>query len=157
MTGAPSKYTQEIADEICERISGGESLRKICESAHMPTRTTIFNWLLKDEYASFVDQYTRARELQADSLFDDCQDIADDGSNDWMENVDDQGAIIGYKLNGENIQRSRLRIDARKWMAGKLRPKKYGEKLELEHSGSIENVSKEQRDAAVAAAIKADS
>lgn len=155
--GRPSSYTEEISKEICERLADGESLRRICLDDHMPSRITVYAWLLDERYSDFLTKYTRAREFQAESHADDMTDIADDGSNDWMENVDDQGAIIGYKLNGENIQRSKLRIDTRKWIASKLKPKKYGEKLELEHSGSIENVSKEQRDAAVAAAIKADS
>lgn len=75
----------------------------------------------------------RAREAQADAIFDEILDIADDGSNDWMERHDAEGGSIGWKENGEAIGRSRLRIDARKWMAGKLRPKVYGEKLGVEH------------------------
>lgn len=155
MKGAPSKYTQEIADEICDRLTKGESLVKMCDDEHMPNPATVYRWLAVHD--SFREKYTSAREAQADAIFDEILDIADDGRNDWMENVDDEGAVLGYKFNGEAARRSQIRIDARKWMAGKLRPKKYGDKLELEHSGSIENVSKEQRDAAVAAAIKADS
>lgn len=79
----------------------------------------------------------RARETQADAIFDEILDIADDGSNDWMEKHDGEGGNIGWRENGEAIQRSRLRIDARKWMAGKLRPKVYGDKVELEHSGHL--------------------
>lgn len=134
--GRPSKFTQELADEICERISEGESLRRICLSEHMPERRTVFSWLMKPEFEGFQHQYTRARELQAENFADEMNDIADDGSNDYMENVDDQGAVIGYKLNGEHIQRSKLRIDTRKWIASKLKPKKYGDKLEL--SGDAE-------------------
>lgn len=138
MIGRPSSFTQELADEICSRLSDGESLRTICKSEHMPNRVTVFGWLLKDEFSDFHDQYNRAREIQADAMFDDMIDIADDGTNDYMENIDNQGAIIGFKLNGENIQRSKLRFEARKWTAGRLRPKKYGEsKVEVEHSGTI--------------------
>ena len=129
--GRPTKFTQELADEICERISEGESLRRICLSDHMPSRITVYSWLLDDRYSAFLTKYTRARDFQAETMFDEMNDIADDGSNDYMENVDDQGAVIGYKLNGEHIQRSRLRIDTRKWIASKLKPKKYGDKLEL--------------------------
>lgn len=134
--GRPSEYTKEIADEICERIAEGESLRRICLSDHLPNRKTIFHWLLNDTHPGFCDQYRKAREMQAENFADEMNDIADDGSNDYMENVDDQGAVIGYKLNGEHIQRSRLRIDTRKWIASKLKPKKYGDKLEL--SGDAE-------------------
>lgn len=96
----------------------------------MPDRRTVFSWLLKDEFEAFRHQYTRARELQAEAFADEMSDIADDATNDYMSSVDDEGGV-GYKLNGENIQRSRLRVDTRKWIASKLKPKKYGDKLEL--------------------------
>jgi hypothetical protein len=79
---------------------------------------------------TFLDRYARAREAQADALFDDILSIADDGRNDWMERRGEEDA--GWVANGENIRRAQLRIDARKWMAGKLRPKKYGEKLDID-------------------------
>ena len=127
MTGRPSEFSQETADIICERIADGESLRSICGDEDMPAKSTVFKWLAQKD--GFADQYARAREAQADSIFDDILDIADDARNDWMERQGDEGP--GYQLNGEHVQRTRLRIDARKWMAGKLRPKKYGDKLEL--------------------------
>lgn len=120
ITGRPSMFSDELAATICERLACGKSLRKICLSDDMPSQTTVYKWLLDPERTDFLEQYTRARELQADTLFDECQDIADDGSNDYMG--DDE------KYNGDAVQRSRLRIDTRKWMAGKLRPKKYGDK-----------------------------
>ncbi len=125
----PSSFTKKIADIICERLADGESLRSICEDDDMPTKTSVFRWLKSNE--EFRDQYTLAREAQADTLFDDIIDIADDGRNDWMERRGEEDA--GWQANGENIRRSQVRIEARKWMAGKLRPKKYGEKLEVEH------------------------
>lgn len=138
--GRPSEYTKEIADEICERLAEGESLRRICMSDHMPSRKTVFHWLLNDTHPGFRDQYTRAREMQAESFADEMNDISDDGSNDYMETIDGEtGAILGYKLNGEHIQRSRLRIDTRKWIASKLKPKKYGDKIEVENTGSVEH------------------
>ena len=107
-------------------------------SEHMPSRITVYSWLLDDRYAAFLTKYTRARELQSETMIDELNDIADDASNDYMETVDnDTGAIIGYKLNGEHINRSRLRIDTRKWIASKLKPKKYGDKIEVENTGSI--------------------
>lgn len=139
-TGRPSSFTPEIADEICERLMGGESLRAICEPDRMPNRSTVFRWLgqaeLKDPepcYVEFSTQYARAREEQADAIFDECLQIADEGTNDYMASQDDEGGVA-YKLNGEHIQRSKLRIDTRKWMAGKLRPKRYGDKLEVEQT-----------------------
>lgn len=132
MTGRPSEFTEEMAERICERLSDGESLRSICSLDEFPSKSTVCKWL--SQQPSFADQYARARELQADALFDEVLDIADDGRNDWMERHDDEGGNIGWRENGEAMRRSQLRIDARKWMAGKLRPKKYGEKLDIDHS-----------------------
>lgn len=129
----PSAFTQDIADTICERIADGESLRAICDEEGLPTKTSVFRWLADSE--QFRDQYARAREAQADALVDDMLDIADDGRNDWMEKHNAEGEAIGWRENGEAIRRSQLRIDARKWMAGKLRPKKYGDKIDLTHAG----------------------
>lgn len=109
------EFTQDLFDEICERIADGESLRSICDDKQMPSRTSVFKWLSNS--AELANQYARAREEQADAIFDDVKDIAD-------------------MAKPEDVQVARLRIDARKWMAGKLRPKKYGEKLEL--SGNAE-------------------
>jgi hypothetical protein len=125
------EYSTEIVDRICERIADGESLRSICADDDMPSTTAVMKWLAND--AAFVAQYARAREMQADVMFDEILDIADDGRNDWMERRDEEGGNLGWKENGEALNRSRIRIDARKWMAGKLRPKKYGDKLALEH------------------------
>lgn len=127
-----STFSKETGDQICERIANGESLRSICEDAGMPDKATVFRWLADDANLDFRDQYARAREAQADAIFDDILSIADDGTNDWMEKKNEDGENIGWTENGEALRRSQLRIDARKWMAGKLRPKKYGEKLELD-------------------------
>lgn len=134
MTGRPSSYTQEIADLICERIANGESLRTICADEAMPAKSTVFKWLA--ERSEFSDQYARAREAQADALFDEIIDIADDGTNDWMEKHSADGEAIGWRENGEALRRSVLRVDARKWMAGKLRPKVYGDRTQMEHTGA---------------------
>ena len=130
--GRPSSYTQQVADIICERLMDGESLRSICEAEEMPSRMTVFRWLQANQ--AFRDQYAHAREVQADTLADDVLDIADDGRNDWMERRGEEDA--GWVLNGEHVQRSRLRIDARKWKAAKLAPKKYGDKVQQEVTGT---------------------
>lgn len=132
--GRPSDFTPEVANEICERLIGGESLREICEDGHLPSARTVHRWLVVNE--EFRQQYAHAREAQADTLFDDILDIADDGRNDWMERKGRGDEDLGWKENGEAISRSRLRVDARKWMASKLAPKKYGEKVQQEISGA---------------------
>lgn len=147
--GRPCEFTQEVADAICERLAKPESLRKICLSDDMPCQVTVFKWLGK--YEEFAKQYARAREAQADALFDECLDIADDGANDFMG--DDE------KYNGDAVQRSKLRIDTRKWMAGKLRPKKYGEAATLKIADAdgekldVDDVTRAARLAALAAQI----
>ncbi len=145
--GRPSEYTQEIADHICERIADGESLRTICDDSEMPSRTTVFKWLSR--FKEFADQYARAREAQADTLFDEILTIADDGRNDWVEKTNKDGEVIGEVFNKEAVQRSSLRVEARKWMAGKLRPKKYSEKLDLNVSGSLQTTPEDQLNARI--------
>ena len=110
-------FTQATADLICERIATGESLRFICRAEDMPDKATVLRWLQSDERLEFRDQYARAREAQADHYFDAIIEIADDDTLD--------------------VNRSRLMVDARKWAAGKLRPKVYGDKMDLNHSGRI--------------------
>lgn len=131
--GRPTDYTEELGRSICVRLAEGESIRGICRDDLMPSRTTVFNWLLDDKYSAFLDQYEKSREIQAETLADEITDIADNSTNDYMIRLygDDEKEVI----NPENIQRSRLRIDARKWIASKLKPKKYGEKNQMELSG----------------------
>lgn len=127
-----AEFSQELFDTICDRIATGESLRSVCKDDAMPNQTTVFKWLANSDILS--KQYARAREAQADAIFDEALDIADDSRNDWMERNDPENP--GWIANGEHIQRARLRIDTRKWMAGKLRPKTYGDKLEVDNTSS---------------------
>lgn len=123
--GRPSDYSDEIATAICVRLADGESLRSICADDTMPDKATVFRWLSKHE--EFRDQYARARETQADALFDEILDIADDGHNDWMARK--FGEEERWVENGEALRRSALRVDARKWVVSKLLPKKYGDRV----------------------------
>jgi hypothetical protein len=132
MAKRSAKFSNALAARICNRLAEGESLRSICLDEKMPAQSTVFRWLGDDRYAKFREQYARAREAQADAIFDEILDIADDGSNDWMERRREDGSVDEV-VNHEHIQRSKLRVDARKWMAGKLAPKKYGEKVQLDH------------------------
>ena len=132
MTFSPEQVAS-AKETICERIANGESLRQIVEDDGMPASSTVFKWLSED--GAFSEQYASAREAQADAVFDDILSIADDARNDWMQR--NHGDSVAWVENGEALRRSQLRIDARKWMAGKLKPKKYGEKLDLNLSGSV--------------------
>ena len=129
-TGRPSLYTDALAAEICRRLAEGETLRSVCRDKAMPDKATILRWLADKKKADFREQYVYAREMQADALFDEALEIADDASGDWTEDKDGKKVV-----DHENIQRSRLRVDTRKWAAGKMAPKKYGDKLDL--GGSI--------------------
>lgn len=131
--GRPESYTPEIADLICSRLANGESLRSICRDPDLPSTVTVFAWMRR--HPDFLNQYTRAKEESSDALIEEMVDIADDGTNDWMEKVASDGEHIGWQLNGEHVQRSRLRIETRKWIASKLKPKKYGDKISQEVSG----------------------
>ncbi|WP_434732909.1 terminase small subunit protein [Rhizobium sp. YTUHZ044] len=133
MTGRPTKFTQSLANIICARIADGESLRSICRDETMPGKSTVLAWLADDDKADFRTKYAQAREIQADGFVDELVEIADDGTNDWMEKKSADGETIGWQENGEAIRRSQLRIGTRQWIAEKLKPKKYGAKVELEH------------------------
>ena len=125
--GRPTDYSEELTDTICERIADGESLRTICADDNMPNKSTVLRWLAKHQ--EFATKYAHARDVQADVFVDEMTDIADDGSNDWMERKDDDGNNIGWRENGEALRRSALRISTRQWIAEKLKPKKYGTKV----------------------------
>lgn len=134
--GRPSLYNEEIANIICTEIAtSSKSLRTICSKESMPNVSTVLNWLTKNK--EFLEQYARAKEQQADFLAEEIIDISDDGSNDFMTITKGDES---YEIeNKEWTSRSKLRVEARKWVASKLKPKKYGDKLELD--GGL-NVSK---------------
>jgi hypothetical protein len=131
-TGRPSSCTPALADLICERLANGESLRAICTEAGMPDKATVFRWLAAHD--DFRDQYARARETQADSLFDDILTIADTPVIGEKRKTHPDGSV--EVMTGDMIDHRRLQVDARKWMAGKLAPKKYGEKITQEVTGA---------------------
>ena len=109
-TGRPSGYSEEVAGTICQEIMEGKSLRTICARKDMPSASTVYAWL--GQYPGFQDMYAHAREIQADVLADEILEIAD-------SEID--------------TNRARVMIDTRKWLAGKLRPKKYGDRVALDH------------------------
>ena len=122
--GRPSLFTAELADEICTRLANGESLRSICSSDRddfMPALGTVMRWVVENQ--AFREQYEAARQIQAETMADEIVSIAD-----------------GKGLEGEQLvalsARDRLRVDSRKWVASKLLPKKYGDKITQEHTGA---------------------
>jgi hypothetical protein len=130
--GRPSDYSQKVAQEICKRLGNGESLRRICASQGMPSKTSVMRWL--DVNLEFRGQYARAREMQVEHWAEEILEIADDSRHDFVEK---EGREV---LNAENINRSRLRVDTRKWLMTKLAPKKYGDKVTTTVAGDPDNV-----------------
>lgn len=131
--GRQSIRTLEVENEIFTRLAKGESLNKICEDEHLPHSSTVYDWLAKDK--EFADNYVCARDMYADVAAEEIIEISDNGTNDWMQKNDPENP--GYVLNGEHVQRSKLRIDARKWIAAKLKPKKYGDSIKIETETTI--------------------
>ena len=121
MTGRPTKYGKAITGKICTRLAEGESLRSICNDDGIPVMSTVMLWLTKHE--DFSEQYTRARTAQAQVHADEITYIAD---------------------HEENIDRARIRIDARKWAAARMEPKKYGKSLNMSMCGSRKLISKNE-------------
>ena len=109
------EYSQKWADLICDLVIDGKSLRTICLADDMPSRSAVMKWLIDHE--DFAHQYARAREAQQDTYAEEIIHIAD---------------------TEKDSNKARVMIDARKWHAGKLAPKKYGDKVEHEHSGRVD-------------------
>lgn len=99
-------YTDDVAASICGLVADGLALKEVCTGADMPSRSTVYKWF--GQHPAFADMYARAREERADLIADEIVTIAD-------TEVDSNKA--------------RVRIDARKWWAAKVNPKKYGERI----------------------------
>jgi hypothetical protein len=116
--------TDDIFFQICERMVEGESVRSICRDPLMPSISN-FMKCLRDS-PSYAESYAKAIQMRADAMFEEILDIADDGTNDFMlKNAEDPTSVV---LNGEHVQRSRLRVDTRKWTLARMNSKKYGDK-----------------------------
>lgn len=125
----PYEWTREVEDEILMRMAKGESLRTICVDDWLPHRVTVRQHAIDD--ADFAARYARAREMQAEELVDEIRDIADDTRRDFVNGPS------GPEFNAEHVQRSKLRIDSRKWMASKMHPKAFGDKIDVNHAGKV--------------------
>ena len=120
----PTSYTEEIGHKICSLIAMGKSLNSICgddnteDKKDFPCRATVYAWFTKHQ--EFLDNYTRAKGDSADADADKLDAIAED--------------VLQGKVDPAA---ARVAADIIKWAAGKKRPKKYGDKIQTEHSGSI--------------------
>ena len=129
----PQSLDDALKAEICERIVDGETVKQIAASDHMPSVRTIYQTLERDE--AFAKAYAAARERQLERWEDQLIEIADDGTNDWMERRRDDGSKVEL-VNHEHIQRSKLRVDTRKWLMSKRLPRKYGDRLTHDGDGA---------------------
>ena len=139
--GRPTVYSDLVAGKLCAYIAEGMSLRNVCKQPGMPSTATVMRWLADDSKVAFREQYACAREAQADLLAEQILDIADEectmvradkhGSND-----DDGEGRTEVVFDSTAVARNRLRVDARKWLASKMAPKKYGDKLQTELTGA---------------------
>ena len=142
-------YSDKLAQTICTRMIMGESVLSICKDKDMPSADTIYRWAFNKEHP-FAELYKRAREIQAEKYVDEIMTIADDSSEDYKE-------INGKRIvDNENIQRARLRVDTRKWVACKVLPKIYGEKSQVDlttDGKAIESFTDEERLARMSAIL----
>lgn len=134
---APAKQqhvvmTPEIIDAVLNEIAGGKSMVRVCAMPGMPNRTSFLRRVADDK--ELQARYAMAMDARADKYAEETIDIADDGSNDTY--VDDEGRT---KVDTDVVARSKLRIAARQWYAAKIAPKKYGDKVDLNHGGQAEN------------------
>lgn len=119
--GRPTDYAITLAHEICEMVATtSKGIKTLCkENPHWPNSDTIYRWLGK--FKEFSDLYARAKRQQVEVIIDEILTIADDTSNDSV--VNNEGRLV---VDHEHINRARLRIDTRKWLAAKLVPRLYG-------------------------------
>lgn len=140
-SGKPIEFSQELVAAVCQRMCEGESLSQVCRDAAMPTRSLFLKWVKLDTkeghspspYPGLRDLYAHARKELLLFWADEQVEIADNGSNDWQDREFGQGRIERI-IDNEAVQRSRLRVDTRKWLLAKLMPRVYGDKLDLTHA-----------------------
>lgn len=129
--GRPSLYTAKLVESIAARLSRGEPLAVICRDPGMPTYRSVKNWM--DSRPEVSSAIARAREEGFDAIASDCLEIADDSRNDWMDRAADEGDEKALQFNGEHVQRAKLRIETRLKLLAKWDPKRYGDRLALDH------------------------
>ena len=124
------KEIESVFDSIIEDIRAGYALRTVLKNGDNPSSQTFYKWLESDEQKS--KRYARACEERAANIFEDILEIADDSAGDTK--VDKDG---NKTYDSEFAARSKIKIDARKWMLSKLQPEKYGDKTDLNLKGDI--------------------
>ena len=136
--GRPTDFSMELSDLVCERLAVGESMRSIARDESMPAMSSLFKWLRI--HPEFAEQYDRAKVESADAMSEDCLDIADniDGSPVLIDGVPVKvdGNLVKI-IDSVSVQHAKLKVDTRKWLMSKMKPKKYGDKIQAEHIGQV--------------------
>jgi hypothetical protein len=136
-------YNQAIADEVCERIAQGETLRAICREEGKPSHATIYNWL--DENADFALRFAHARELGEELIAQECLSIADTPMFGVERTIKPDGSV--EEKQSDMLGHRKLQIDTRLKLLAKWNPKKWGEKVENTHKGNVSFVASSQDEA----------
>ena len=123
--GRPSIYTDELANELCLRISNGSSLNRACRAKDMPDKATVYRWI--DTNEKFCDKYREATNQRAEFHFDEMLDIADA--------VEEETAAVS---------KAKVQIDTRKWILSRMNPTKYGDKQQVDNVSSDKSMSPPQ-------------
>ena len=128
-------YTDEekklLFEEVCLRLEAGETLKNVLHNEGSTMSSTLFYQMLRDSEEN-NNRYARAREIQAETMFGEMLEIADQSNLDV--HIDDEGKV---RVDGEIVQRSKLKVDTRKWVLSKLNPKRYGDKLDIESKNDV--------------------
>lgn len=123
--GRPSKYTKELGDNVCEGIANGWSIRSVCDKEDMPALTTVFKWIR--EIPEFTQQYAKATEERSEAHNESLLEMGDEAI-EKAQNVDP-------KASGAVVQAYKLKADNFKWSMSKMKPKKYGDKVDVTSAG----------------------
>ena len=136
--GRPPVMTEAVQLEICARMAEGESLSAVCRDPDLPARSTVTRFLVGEgpENSAFCKRYAQARESLLDVYAEQIISISDDGTTDYITKTGRNGHEY-EAVDQEHIQRSRLRVDSRRWLLSKLRPNEYGDKVVAEVSGGL--------------------
>jgi hypothetical protein len=136
--GRPTVMTEAVQLEICARLGEGETLRAVCRDKDMPSTSTVMRALHggKPAFSDFRQRYAVARESLMDHWAEEILEISDDGTTDYVLKTGRNGHEY-MAVDQEHIQRSRLRVDSRRWLLSKLRPEQYGDKLTTESSSLV--------------------
>lgn len=129
-------YTQELADKILLGVSEGKSLRAICESLGIPA-PTVRRWIVIN-HEGLAEHYARARDLQYETWADEIKELADQ-CRIGVKTVVEEGkdGVKTIETTADMVERTRLQIDARKWLLSKLHHKRYGDKLDLKNTHEV--------------------